>query len=410
MSDARLARVLLYSHDTYGMGHLRRNLAIARELLTGGRGTRVVLASGSPVLDRVTRPAGLSCVKLPPVVKTGPDQYRSVDPRIDVSLVTRARSAVLCDVVARWQPDVLLVDHAPHGMRGELLPVFETVRRRSPRTSVVLGLRDILDDPEQVRASWQAGGIYQTLQEVYDAVVVYGDRDVFDLAEAYGIPHPLAEQVSYCGYVSNPRPVAPRRPEGLNPSGDYLLGTVGGGGDGVEVLAATAHAAVAANVEAVLCTGPLMSQQDRDWLARQTSGGPGLTVVEHLPDLAAVAAGASAVISRGGYNSLVELIGLGVPTVVVPRVWPRVEQLLRAHAFAERGLVRVVNASPESLVAEVSSAVRAVLTEAPVPRHMIDLDGARRVVQTLRRCRAIEAPSAGSAPELRSVDQDRIPA
>lgn len=410
MSTTRLDRVLLYSHDTYGMGHLRRNLAIARELLADPSGTRVVLASGSRVLDRVTRPAGLSCVELPPVVKTGRGEYRSADPQVDISLVTRARSAVLSDIVARWQPDVLLVDHAPHGMRGELLPVFDTVRTRSPGTSVVLGLRDILDDPEQVRATWSAEGVYRTLEEVYDGVVVYGDPGVFDLADAYGIPAPLAEQVTYCGYVSNPRPVAARRPDALGPDSDYLLGTVGGGGDGVEVLAATAAAARATGLQAVLCTGPLMSQTDRDWLSAQTAGLPGVTVVEHLPDLAAVAAGARAVVSRGGYNSLVELTGLGVPTVVVPRVWPRVEQLLRAHAFADRGLVRVVNTAADTLQSEVTRTVHAALTGPTSPRHALDLDGARRVVATLRECRAAEARPSLGCPAVPDVDADRIPA
>ncbi len=124
-TEAPLSRVLLYSHDTYGLGHLRRNLVLARQLLGGVRQPRVVLASGSPVSDQVSRPPGLVCVQLPPVVKTGDDEYRSVDPSLSISLVRRARSAVLSDIVARWKPDVFLVDHAPQGMKGELLPVFD---------------------------------------------------------------------------------------------------------------------------------------------------------------------------------------------------------------------------------------------------------------------------------------------
>lgn len=126
------SRVLLYSHDTYGLGHLRRNLVIARQLLGAARPPQVVLASGSPVIDQVPRPPGLVCVQLPPVVKTGEDEYRSLEPSLTISLVRRARSAVLSDVVARWKPNVLLVDHAPQGMKGELLPIFDELPHREP--------------------------------------------------------------------------------------------------------------------------------------------------------------------------------------------------------------------------------------------------------------------------------------
>jgi predicted glycosyltransferase len=378
-----LSKVLLYSHDTYGLGHLRRNLAIARQLLDRPGGTRVVLASGSPVLDRVVRPAGLICVQLPPVVKTGVDQYRSLQNNLSSSLVTRARSAILSDIVTRWRPDVLLVDHAPHGMKGELLGVFGTVSSHSPETRIVLGLRDILDDPARVQATWEAQGIYETLKSVYDEVVVYGHRDVFDLARAYRIPEPLASRIEYCGYVTPSRPGASLRPAGLSDDGAYVLGTVGGGGDGVEVLVASAHAAAGMGLEAVLCTGPLMPGPDRRLLDEATAGLPGMVVVEHLPDLAAVASGARCVVTRGGYNSLCELINLGVPTVVVPRIWPRREQLLRARAFAERGLVHLVEGPDGALIPQVSRAITEAMGSAGRIRRELDLDGAERVVRFL---------------------------
>ncbi len=380
-----LTRVLLYSHDTYGLGHLRRNLAIARRLLDSSGGIRVVLASGSPVLDRVARPPGLVCVQLPPVVKTGVDEYRSSERNLSLSLVSRARSAVLSDVVARWQPDALLVDHAPQGMKAELLPVFDTLRLHSPETKVILGLRDILDDPARVKATWKAEGIYEILESVYDGVVVYGDRDVFDLALAYDIPEPVASCIEYCGYVTANRPPAPVRPAELTGDGRYLLGTVGGGGDGVEVLVATAHAAAARGLQSVLCTGPLMPAADRQILAEATAGLSGTAVVEHVADLAAVALGADCVVTRGGYNSLCELINLGIPIVVVPRVWPRREQLLRARAFAARGLVHVIEAAPETLIPAVAERVREAIGTPGGVRDELDCNGAQQVVHFLKR-------------------------
>ena len=393
-----LSRVLLYSHDTYGLGHLRRNLVLARSLLTSPAPPQVVLASGSPVIDRVPLPTGLACVPLPPVVKRGAEEYDSLDPSLGISLVRRARSAVLSDVVARWQPDVLVVDHAPHGMKGELLPVFDTLRRRSPRTKVVLGLRDILDEPERVVAAWRAEGVVETLERVYDAILVYGERSVFDLARLYRLPPTVAARLVYCGYVAGAPPAGPAAPPGLEPGTEYVLGTVGGGGDGVEVLVATAQAAAAAGLAAVLCTGPLMPAADRAHLAGEVGGRPGVVVVEHLTDLVGVAAGARCVVSRGGYNSMCELVSLGVPAVVVPRSAPRVEQVLRAEAFARRGLVRVVREA-DGFVGSLVRAVAEAAAGVARPHEQLPLDGGARTVDAVRRLVASAPAADGGAPD-----------
>jgi predicted glycosyltransferase len=391
--SARLARVLLYSHDTYGLGHLRRNLVIAAELLHGSRPPQVVLASGSPVLDQVPRPAGLVCVQLPPVVKTGDDEYRAVDPTMSLSLVRRARTAVLLDVVRRWTPDVLLVDHAPQGMKGELLPVFDELPDISPRTKVVLGMRDILDEPARVQQAWRDAGVYETLASVYDRILVYGDRAVFDIAREYRIPSSTAGRLDYCGYVTGDRTQLPVPPPGLAPGTEYVLGTIGGGGDGSDVLVATAHAAVRSGVAAVLCTGPLMATAERERVVAATEGLPSVVVVDHLREPAAVAAGARCVVTRGGYNSLCELVRGGVPTIVVPRVWPRREQLLRAEAFESRGLVSRVDEDGPDLEGRLAEAVAALTVRRPSSGVRLDLDGRRRVATALRRVAGEQATS-----------------
>ena len=380
-----LHKVLLYSHDTYGLGHLRRNLVIARQLLEGPRPPRVVLASGSPVIDQMNLPDGLVCVQLPPVVKTGDDEYRAIDPKIGISLVRRARSAVLIDVIDRWRPDVFLVDHAPQGMKGELLPVFAALQSCSPRTKVVLGLRDILDAPERVVAAWRDGRVYETLEAVYDRILVYGERDLFDLGSAYRIPEPVASRLEYCGYVTGVGPERTVRAGRVALDEQYVLGTVGGGGDGVEVLMATARAAASSGLRSVLCMGPLMPETDRRRLRSLAATVSGAAVVDHLRDLSDVAAGARCVVSRGGYNSLCELVSMGVPTIVVPRAWPRSEQLLRARAFAARGLVDVVEDEGFDLAPRLSRVIATSTRTHGGSIRPLDMRGRERAVDSLRQ-------------------------
>ena len=198
----RLRRLMLYAHDTYGLGHLRRNLAIASHLLRTTEQLQIVLVSGSPVAARFPLPRGLSLVRLPSVVKVAPEEYASRDGQVSFGIVSRARAAIIADIARRFQPDALLVDHAPQGMKGELLPTFEVLRRHVPETRIVLGLRDVLDDPTAVRETWAAQGVLDTLEDVYHRVLVYGSRDLLDVGAAYGIPARLRPRISYCGYVA----------------------------------------------------------------------------------------------------------------------------------------------------------------------------------------------------------------
>lgn len=421
-SGRRLRRVMLYGHDTYGLGHLRRNLAIAAHLLRTTEQLQVVLVSGSTVASRFPMPRGLSLVSLPPVVKVGPEQYASRDGGLGIGVVTRARAAIIADVARRFQPDVLLVDHAPQGMRGELLPTFETLRRHAPGTRIVLGLRDVLDDPATVRATWADQGILGTLEDVYDRILVYGSRELLDVGAAYGIPGRIRSRIEYCGYVAREAsPVTPgsvtagAAPIGAaRPAGPYILGTAGGGEDGISVLRATLRAAANLGIAPLLVTGPLMSEAARDELVAEAAATEGARVVEFVPDLPRVMAGAAGIVTMGGYNTLSEAVMSGVPTVVVPRTWPRREQAIRARMFAERGLVRVVDPG-EDLAARLANPLAEALRDGWRARRALDLGGAARVRDALvdvvggslaRGATAQDLPFAFAGRELR----EEIPA
>ena len=409
--NGRLHSVLLYAHDTYGLGHLRRNLAIASHLLEGRPGLRAVLMTGSPVAERFDLPAGLDLVRLPPVVKVGPEQYRPRDRRLDPELVRRVRGAIMADVARRFAPEVFLVDHAPQGMRGELLPVFSALRSASPSTRIVLGLRDVVDDSATVRRVWSEQDVYATLEERFDRVLVYGSAAVLDVAAEYRLSGAIAAKVTYCGYLARPVPPATEPEPGSTKAEDALvLGTAGGGGDGADVLSATLNACAALGARGLVVTGPLMDASQRAALERQAAESPLLSVVEFHPALGTAMATASAVVTMGGYNTLCELVAIGVPTVVVPRQQPRREQAIRAELFARRGLVRVVEPGRD-LAGRVAEALKASLGEgrrfAPA---CLDLGGLGRVGDVLdeeavaarrsrgQRVRSFFEPARASVP------------
>ncbi len=385
----RPKRVFLYSHDTFGLGHLRRNLAIARRLLAD-RGTfSVLLLTGSPVAEIWDMPPGLEVQPLPPVVKTGAERYEAREPGKLFGMVKGYREALILKLVLRDRPDIFLVDHAPAGMNGELLSTLALIRQELPKTRVVLGLRDILDSPGAVRALWAEQNIHALLETAYDAILVYGSLSLFDVAAGYGLNAKTAARLLYCGHVVAPvasRAVDPCWDSSRTASRPVVLVTAGGGGDGFALMQAYLHALPPADMTSfysVIVTGPLMPSAERDMLERLAQGRDDVELVAYTTNLVPSLKAASLVVSMAGYNTTAELIALRQSAILVPRAAPRAEQLLRARQLAALGLVRMVEPDHD-LVERLAALVPEALLAPPASNWaQLDLGGADRVAEIL---------------------------
>ena len=77
-------RVLIYSHDSFGLGHLRRCRAIAHALVEQHRKLNVLILSGSPIIGRFSFRARVDFVRVPGVIKLRNGEYTSLN--LDVNL------------------------------------------------------------------------------------------------------------------------------------------------------------------------------------------------------------------------------------------------------------------------------------------------------------------------------------
>ena len=349
----RRLRLAIYSHDTFGLGHLRRNLLLSNAIEKWGPPTEIVLITGSPRAYFFDTPPHLEIVKLPSVTKDSNGAYVPRNFEIPLGDVLAMRKGMIRDAVIEHQPDALLVDHAPIGMCGELLPLLSDLRHGTngaPKDcQLILGLRDILDDPQHVRNDWQRNGIYSVLESLYHRLWVYGDRSVFDLGELYGMSESVADRLSYLGYLGR----ITNGTEGAQASASrdfadrsrpHVLCLVGGGGDGfplaqsfVEMLERFPE-----QWNGTLITGPFLPRPQRDELNRRVAELSNARVLRFTARIEPLLHGSDVVITMGGYNSMLEAHSLRKRVVVVPRVFPRREQWLRASSFEEHGLLRMV--------------------------------------------------------------------
>jgi predicted glycosyltransferase len=387
-------RFLFYSHDGFGMGHTCRNLAIARALVAASPKATVLLATGSDDTSRLGVPDRVEILKLPSLRKIANERYGSRSLVISESEIRALRARLLSSAIETFWPDVVLVDKHPFGANGELRDGLERLRDHGGRS--VLGLRDILDDPETVAAEWRPHGLPDRIADFYDRVLVYGQREVFDSVAAYGFPAALAARTAYCGYVSASDVAKPTThfvpasvPDRLGSATDaraVVLATAGGGEDGFHLLRAFLEGAANAPWQSVVVTGPLICNgelKDLTQLAQQS----GARLHRFVPRLEDWFGTASAVVCMGGYNTVTQGLQSGASLVCVPRTQPRREQWIRAEEFSRLGLLQTVH--PEQLhAASLRDAVtRALQVSRPqlqqhIQRHL-RFDGAAVAAQHL---------------------------
>ena len=374
MSRPHEPRLLIYSQDGFGLGHQRRTTLLANEFLARRPGASALTVSDSPLGKFFASAAGHDYCKLPSVQKIGPGDWRPVSLSSSFADVLDVRRAMLRTTVEAFRPDVLLVDHMPHGAMGELIPTLDLLRDES--TAVVLGLRDILDAPQVVRERWQLEGAFEAVERYYDRVLVYGSADVFDVAAEYGWPDAARSKIRYCGYVCAPPPVVSEsvRARHLDAAEDaadeaaedaaLVVAMAGGGADAYPLfdalLAAVPAIAAADRCHVVLVTGPFLPAERQVDLARRAEGLP-VTVLASVSDAVGYAASADLVVAMAGYNTTAEILSVGTPALLVPRPGPSAEQQMRARLFAERGWVdwlRPADLDAESLAGAVVHALR----------------------------------------------------
>ncbi|QIN82495.1 glycosyltransferase [Rubrobacter tropicus] len=373
-------KVLMYSHDSYGLGHLRRTLALAEAFVRRGPDVSVLVLTGSTVSGTFGMSHGIDLVKLPSAIKVGGGEYEPSRMSVSFKRLKKLRAGLIRSSAESFDPDAFVVDKAPLGMKREVTPTLEFLRGWRPSTLTVLGLRDVMDDPARIRRNWTEGLIADAIEQFYDTILVYGPREVYDPLPEYGLSDATLERCHYVGYIGREPVLEEAVDLELRPG--YVLVTAGGGGDGfrlmknyVEGLRGKPPA-----FESIVVTGPMMDDGARRELEKAARGLP-VRVLEFRADMERLVARAGAVVSMGGYNTTIELLVARKPALIVPRVEPRVEQLIRAERLSELGLVEMIH--PDDLTpGAMRKKVEGLLRRGPAsaPAVEVDLSGAARAV------------------------------
>jgi predicted glycosyltransferase len=373
-------RLMVYSHDAFGLGNIRRMLEICQYLLKSFPQLSILLVSGSPMLQGFRLADSLDYIKLPCLHRSESGELSSKYLPMDMATTLKLRAELLLTATLNFKPDLILVDKKPNGLKGELTETLQYVQSYLPQTKLVLLLRDILDAPASTIQEWQQHNYYSIIEDLYHQVLVVGHPKVFDLCQEYQFPEPVAAKVQFCGYIRKQpgtrSPAQVRQDLNLDTNEPLVVVTPGGGEDGYPLVEAYLKGLVGIeqpHFYSLVITGPEMPLPKRQALTQLAAGASQVQVIEFTPDLMSDIAAADLVVCMSGYNTITEVLSLGKPAIVVPRTKPGHEQLIRAERMQQLGLLRMFH--PDELSpAELMRAVIAELAASaqPAANHHLD--------------------------------------
>jgi len=395
------ARILIYSHDSFGLGHLRRCRAIAHAIVDRYKGVSVLILSGSPIIGSFDFLPRVDFVRIPGVIKLTSGEYQSLGLHIDLDQTMAIRAAIIQQTAESFRPDLLLVDKEPLGLRGEVVPTLKMLKGRGTR--LVLGLRDIMDEPTLLLREWKRKKCLPALEHLYDEIWVYGLEGFADPLQGVACPAAVRAKMIYTGYLRRavPRLTQPEPPPRREP---YVLVTVGGGDDGMAVIDWVLSAYEAdprIPLGAVIVTGPFMAPERQRHFRERAERLRGIEVLTFDTHLELLMERAIGVVAMAGYNTFCEILSLDKRAILVPRVLPRREQVMRAMRAASFELAQALDPEGPRDPGAMIAALRGIQDQ-PAPSErgasaMLNGLGvitdlvAERVGRPARRVRAVAA-------------------
>ncbi len=362
-------RILIYSHDSFGLGHLRRCRAIANSLVRGNRDLSVLILSGSPIIGSFNFGRFVDFVRLPGVIKMRNGEYSSQSLRLRIEETVGLRSAIIRQTASTFDPDLFIVDKEPHGLRGEVKETLEMLSNRG--VPLVLGMRDIMDGPDLLAPEWERKKVMPALRSLYNEIWVYGLPQICDPLSGLRVPSQIRRKMVYTGYLKRQVPARrlERQPFGGEP---YLFVTTGGGGDGAEFLdwVIRAYEQEPDLLPAFILFGPFLHRRRQRDYRERISRLANVEAIEFESQPELLMKNAAGVLAMGGYNTFCEILSFDKKAVIVPRTRPRLEQFIRASRAQELGLVRMLLDDGKRDVHVMATAIRNI-TQQGLPSEIV---------------------------------------
>ena len=365
-------RILIYSHDSFGLGHLRRCRAIANALVEAYDDISVLILSGSPIIGSFDFGERVDFVRVPGMIKLSNGDYTSHALDLAPEHTLELRASIIQHTAEAFDPDIFIVDKEPLGLRGEAEDTLNMLKARGAR--LVLGLRDVMDDPDHLAPEWERKRAMPALRDLYDEIWVYGLPQICDPLEGLETPASVRGKMIYTGYLE--REAAPWAATLDVPSmadRPFILVTPGGGGDGenlVDWVLRAYESEPDISPRALIVFGPFMSLERQREFRDRAAALDAVEAITFDANMESLIAAADGVVAMGGYNTFCEILSFDKRAIIMPRTRPRMEQYIRASRASALGLVGMIDGDGARDPRAMATALRQ-LASRPKPSEVV---------------------------------------
>jgi predicted glycosyltransferase len=380
MNQPRLD-ILLYAHDGRGLGHISRTVAIGMALRRLYPQLRVLVVSGSTATDQLIDNAPLDWLKLPAYrTEVIAGKSRGIDGHSGFSdqELGRLRAESLRRIILCYQPRIVLADHTPQGKHRELRPALAATDKESTRW--LLGVRGVVGAVPQAGSSLSR----QLFANHYSGLFWYGDSRVLGSDHLQRLTDQYHSKPTECGYVSRLRELdfLQTRNNKKTLAGTIAIPWLGEHSD----LLLTALARTLADIDPAEGNWQIFASPD------PTQHRQFLAALDRLPHCRLHPPGpqyiASLLQSRtaliyGGYNSLTDLLAIGLPAVVLLRGMKDKEQQIHTRLLQKQTGRQLITLDETAITPEILTESLQTQLRQPVVQAAVNLQGAENCAHRL---------------------------
>ncbi|HEX9906464.1 MAG TPA: glycosyltransferase [Propylenella sp.] len=357
----RPPRMLIYSHDSFGLGHLRRCRAIAQSLVAYRDDLSVLMIAGSPIVGAFSFSPNVDFIRVPGVVKVANESYQPHSPGMSIDDLMAIRSAIILETARVFEPDIFLVDKEPLGLRGEVEATLRLLKEREK--VLVLGLRDVMDEPVRLAEEWDRKRAVPALENFYDHIWIYGLPEICDPLTGIDVSDAVRQKTRFTGYLRRGKTPSGLYPQPHEFEEPFFLVTTGGGGDGAMLVDWVLRAYEfdpTLDMPAKIVLGPFMGTSQQTGFMERVDRLPQVEAITFEANIESLIQRAQAVVAMGGYNTFCEILSFDKRALILPRTMPRAEQYIRAARAADLGLVSMLLPDESTDPSQMVEALRAL--------------------------------------------------
>lgn len=385
--------VLLYSHDGRGLGHASRSIGIGLALRRLYPQLKVLFISGCSFSQELIGRAPLDWLKLPSYktqVVDGKSGGVAGNSMFSDQELGELRAEEIAHVIRLYRPRVVLVDHTPQGKHRELVDAInesrELGRRDGMHTHWILGVRGVVGDVPQAKSAIAA----ELFKKCYDDLLWYGDAAVLGTKHSSLLQKLYGKAPVECGYVLRLAEYCFYNALSAVTKKKYA-GTVS-----IPWLGEHSKDFLVCLAGAIKALGPARGRwrifvdmgdesEDSELLRQLLESIPHCEVEPPSGKYISALMDSKTVIIYGGYNSVMDVLHVGIPAVVVLRQMQDDEQLIHLQSLQKvvRGSLSLVSETDIS-AGRLQNLLVENLEKNVEPHRLINLGGAETAARYIR--------------------------